>query len=168
MQLRGIRIYGSRARFSWVKAPTSDELTQLTHTIAHRVARYLERQVLLERDAGNSHLTVDCVDADSESPSVCTKSMSSEYRCGESVGAGHARDQEIRRSGELLVSVRPNHEQISGSQRTIRPAGTCWRYLLESRNLCLICPIFRPTFRFYFSVNTSAVATVSDPDRRGK
>lgn len=25
------------ARFRWVKAPTSPELTQLTHTIAHRV-----------------------------------------------------------------------------------------------------------------------------------
>ena len=34
----------SRARFRWVKAPTSDELTQLTHTIAQRVGRYLERQ----------------------------------------------------------------------------------------------------------------------------
>jgi len=31
------------SRFRRVKAPTSDELTQLTHTIAHRVGRYLER-----------------------------------------------------------------------------------------------------------------------------
>ena len=46
--------HGSQARFRWVKAPRSDELTQLTHTIAHRVARYLERQGLLVRDAGNS------------------------------------------------------------------------------------------------------------------
>jgi len=28
---------GSSARFRWVKAPTSAELTQLTHTIAHRL-----------------------------------------------------------------------------------------------------------------------------------
>ncbi|WP_248900609.1 transposase, partial [Escherichia coli] len=41
------------ARFRWVKAPTSPELTQLTHTIAHRVGRYLERQGLLERDVEN-------------------------------------------------------------------------------------------------------------------
>jgi hypothetical protein len=33
----------SCARFRWVKAPTSDELTQLTHTIDQRVARYMER-----------------------------------------------------------------------------------------------------------------------------
>ncbi len=60
--------HGSRARFRWVKAPTSDDLTQLTHTIAQRVARYLERQGLLVRDAGNSYLTAEGVDADPESP----------------------------------------------------------------------------------------------------
>jgi len=60
--------HGSRARFRWVKAPTSEDLTQLTHTIAHRVARYLERQGLLVRDAGNSYLTAEGVDADPESP----------------------------------------------------------------------------------------------------
>jgi len=45
------------ARFRWVKASTSQELTQLAHTIAHRVGRFLERQGLLERDAD------DCMDA---------------------------------------------------------------------------------------------------------
>jgi hypothetical protein len=39
----------SIARFHWVNAPTSDELTQLTYTIAQRVAGYLERQGLLDR-----------------------------------------------------------------------------------------------------------------------
>ena len=65
-------IYGginrSSVRFRWVKAPSSDELTQLTHTIAHRVARYLERQGLLVRDEGNSYLTAEGMDADPESP----------------------------------------------------------------------------------------------------
>ena len=60
--------HGSRVRFRWVKAPASDELTQLTHTIVHRVARYLERQGLLVRDAGNSYLTAEGVDADPDSP----------------------------------------------------------------------------------------------------
>ena len=40
---------GSRIRFRWVKAPTSEELAHLTHTIARRVGRCLERQGLLER-----------------------------------------------------------------------------------------------------------------------
>ena len=39
---------GSSTRFRWVKAPTNSELNQLTHTISHRLARYLERQGLLE------------------------------------------------------------------------------------------------------------------------
>ncbi len=58
----------SRVRFRWVKAPTSDELTRLTHTIAQRVARYLERHGWLVRDAENSYLTADGVDADPDSP----------------------------------------------------------------------------------------------------
>ena len=41
---------------------------KFTHTIAHRVARYLERQGLLVRDAENSYLTDDGMDADPESP----------------------------------------------------------------------------------------------------
>lgn len=56
------------SRFSWVKAPTSAELTQLTHTIAHRVGRYLERQSLLVRDDENSYLTAEGADTDNESP----------------------------------------------------------------------------------------------------
>jgi hypothetical protein len=51
-------------RFRWVKASTSQELTQLAHTIAHRVGRFLERQGLLERDAENSYLASDAVDDD--------------------------------------------------------------------------------------------------------
>lgn len=46
------------ARFRWVKAPSSQELPQLMHTIAHRVGRFLERQGLLERDPGNRYLAL--------------------------------------------------------------------------------------------------------------
>ena len=45
------------ARFRWVKTLTSQELTQLSHTIVHRIGRFLERHSLLERDAD------DCMDA---------------------------------------------------------------------------------------------------------
>lgn len=48
---------GSRTRFRRVKAPSSDELTQLTHAIARRIAHYLERQGLLERDVEGAWLT---------------------------------------------------------------------------------------------------------------
>jgi hypothetical protein len=52
-------------RFRWVKAPTGQELTQLAHTLTHRVGRFLERQGLLERDAENSYLAGDTADDDS-------------------------------------------------------------------------------------------------------
>jgi hypothetical protein len=55
---------GSSTRFRRVKAPTNSELNQLSHTIAHRLARYLERQGLLERDAEHSTLTLDDSDED--------------------------------------------------------------------------------------------------------
>jgi hypothetical protein len=55
---------GSSIRFHWVKAPTKSELNQLSHTIAHRLARYLERQGLLERDAEHSVLALDHSDED--------------------------------------------------------------------------------------------------------
>jgi hypothetical protein len=55
---------GSTTRFHWVKAPTNDELAQLTHTIVQRIARFLERQGLLERDAEHSTLALDTVDED--------------------------------------------------------------------------------------------------------
>ena len=54
---------GSRIRFRWVKAPTSAELAHLTHTIAHRVGRFLERQGFLERDAENSYLSGELFEA---------------------------------------------------------------------------------------------------------
>jgi len=56
--------WASFARFRWVSAPTSAELTQLTHTIAHRLARYLERQKLLVRDAEHNYLALESSDED--------------------------------------------------------------------------------------------------------
>lgn len=51
------------ARFWRVRAPTSAELTQMTHTIARRVGRFQGRQGILERDAENSYLASDAVEA---------------------------------------------------------------------------------------------------------
>jgi hypothetical protein len=70
--LDGVYIEPTRSikvRFHRVKAPTGDELNQLTHTIAHRVGRYLERKGLLERDAGNSYLSAQAVETPDEDPS---------------------------------------------------------------------------------------------------
>ena len=67
-------------RFRPVRAPTKAELTKLTNTIARRVAGYLERQGLLERDTGNIYLTPDAMDASDEDPSNQLLGSSITYR----------------------------------------------------------------------------------------
>jgi hypothetical protein len=62
-------MHGDKPLFHWAKAPTSDELAQLTHTIARRVGRYLERRGLLERDTGNCYLTPEAMNTSDEDPS---------------------------------------------------------------------------------------------------
>ena len=52
-------VYGDGARLRCVKAPTSEELTQLTHTIAQRVARCLERQGLLAQESDDGMAATD-------------------------------------------------------------------------------------------------------------
>jgi ribosomal protein S27E len=68
--LDGVYVYqpNRAARFRWVKSPSSAALTRLTHTIARRVGRFLERQGLLERDAENSYLASDAVEDDPMTP----------------------------------------------------------------------------------------------------
>ena len=55
---------GASDRFHRVNAPASGELTQLVHTITHRVGRYLKRQGWVERDAENDYLALDTTDED--------------------------------------------------------------------------------------------------------
>jgi ribosomal protein S27E len=81
--LDGVYIGGANGhpmRFLRVKAPTKGELTRLTHTIAQRVGRYLERQGLLERDTGNIYLTQEAVDASDEDPTNQLLGSSITYR----------------------------------------------------------------------------------------
>jgi ribosomal protein S27E len=50
--------YG-KTRFQQTIAPSQKELTELVHTISHRVAGFLERQGILERDEENSYLNLE-------------------------------------------------------------------------------------------------------------
>ncbi len=70
----------SQVRFRRIKAPNRDELIRLTHTIAHRIGRYLERQGLLERDTGNIYLTPEAMDASDQDPSIQLLGSSITYR----------------------------------------------------------------------------------------
>jgi len=67
-------------RFQRIKAPNRVELTRLTHTIAHRVGRYLERQGLIDHDAGNIFLSQEAVDASDEDPTNQLLGSSVTYR----------------------------------------------------------------------------------------
>jgi hypothetical protein len=53
-----------KIRFQRTNAPVQEELAILVHTISHRVARILERQGVLERDAENSYLQLEGMDED--------------------------------------------------------------------------------------------------------
>ena len=47
-----------KSRFHRTNAPDQKELTELAHTIIHRVAGFLEREGILERDEENSYLNL--------------------------------------------------------------------------------------------------------------
>ena len=50
-------------RFRWLKVPTSAELARLTQALVLSIGRHLERQGLLERDAENTYLAGDDLEA---------------------------------------------------------------------------------------------------------
>jgi hypothetical protein len=63
--LDGVYVVGVNGKvkwFRWVRAPTTAELTELTHTIAERVGRFLQRQGLLECDGEQSFLAAEAMD----------------------------------------------------------------------------------------------------------
>jgi len=54
-----------KTSFQRINAPNQQELANLVHIISQRVARFLERQGVLERDEENSYLQLDDIDEDS-------------------------------------------------------------------------------------------------------
>ena len=53
-----------KSRFHRTNAPNQHELTELVHAISHRVAGFLEREGILERDEENSYLNLNDADED--------------------------------------------------------------------------------------------------------
>jgi hypothetical protein len=69
--LDGVYVVGANGEvewFRWVRVPTTAELTELTHTIAERVGRFLQRQGLLECDGEQSYLAAEAVDEGTMDP----------------------------------------------------------------------------------------------------
>jgi hypothetical protein len=61
--------YG-QAIFQRTNTATQEALAQLVHTISHRVARYLERQGILQRYEESSYLQLDGMDDDPMQPLI--------------------------------------------------------------------------------------------------
>jgi hypothetical protein len=51
--------------FTRIKAPCYNDMVELVHTISHRIARYLEKVGLVQRDMENSYLNLPVDDEDS-------------------------------------------------------------------------------------------------------
>jgi ribosomal protein S27E len=50
--------------FTRIKAPSHDDMVELVHTISHRIAKYLEKVGLVQRDMENSYLNLPIDDED--------------------------------------------------------------------------------------------------------
>jgi ribosomal protein S27E len=94
------------------KAPTVEQLTALLHTISQRVASFLERRGLLERDEGNSYLTLDGLDED---PMQDIHSHSVTYR----IAMGPQRGRKVF----TLLTIPPKPDLPAGSDRVAKLAG---------------------------------------------
>jgi len=94
------------------KAPTSEQLTELLHTISQRIAGFLERRGLLQRDEDNSTLTLDELDED---PMQELHSHSVTYR----IGMGSQRGRKVF----TLQTIPPRQEPPPGSERVAKLAG---------------------------------------------
>ena len=53
-----------KTRFQRIMGPNQQELAILVHTISHRVARFLERQGILQGVEENSYLQLEGIDED--------------------------------------------------------------------------------------------------------
>lgn len=51
--------------FTRIKAPSHKDMVALVHTISHRIAKYLEKVGLVQRDMENSYLNLPVDDEDS-------------------------------------------------------------------------------------------------------
>lgn len=112
--LDGVYVHDGAGGFAFHcnKAPTVDQLTELLHTISQRVANFLERRGLLERDEGNSYLTLDGLDED---PMQEIHSHSVTYR----IAMGPQRGRKVF----TLQTIPPKPDLPSGSDRVAKLAG---------------------------------------------
>lgn len=123
------------ARCRWIKAPTRDELTDLTHTVAGRIGRCLVRKGLLEQDTENSCLALDAAEED---PMHRLPGHSITYRTAVGPQAGHkaftlptlpAKARERNKLERLCCYI--SRAEVSDKQRSLTSSGKV-RYELKT------------------------------------
>ncbi|GBL05517.1 transposase [Glaciecola sp. KUL10] len=63
-----IKQENGKTKFSRVKAPSHSDMERLVNTISHRIAQYLEKTGLIQRDTENTYLELPMDDEDSLLP----------------------------------------------------------------------------------------------------
>ena len=107
-------VYGERPdgslRFRWVRAQTSTELAGLIQTLARRIGRFLELQGLLERDAENTYLAGDDLEAGPMEQLLGSSKMCRDARMSRAQDAqerpSSSRRAVIRSVGDKVKSLR--------------------------------------------------------------
>ena len=94
------------------KAPTAELLTEVLHTISQRIADFLERRGLLERDEDSSYLTLEGLDED---PMRELHAHSVTYR----IAMGPQRGRKVF----TLQTIPPKPDLSANSERVAKLAG---------------------------------------------
>jgi hypothetical protein len=111
-------------------APNQQEIVALVHTISHRVAGFLEREGILERDEENSYLNREKADEDPQQQVlVCSVSYCI------AIGSQQGRN----RQGSVAYTLRGRvNPRVSGERSRVGKAGNVRR--IGFRDQSVHCP----------------------------
>ena len=91
--------------FTIIKAPTHDDMVELVHTISQRIARYLEKVGLVQRDMENSYLNLP---VDEEDSLLHLQGASVSYR----IAMGAQKGQKVFTLQTLTTSTEGEYGQL--------------------------------------------------------
>jgi hypothetical protein len=94
--------------FTRIKAPSHNDMVELVHTISHRIARYLEKVGLVQRDMENSYLNLPIDDEDSL---LQLQGASVSYR----IAMGPQRGQKVFTLQTLPASTEGEYGQLANT-----------------------------------------------------
>jgi hypothetical protein len=102
--------------FTRIKAPSHEDMVALVNTISHRIARYLEKAVLVQRDIENSYLNLPVDDEDSR---LHLQGASVSYR----IAMGPQQGQKVFTLQTLPASTEGEYGQLANTSGLSLHAG---------------------------------------------